>query len=101
MFIYASKNLYLMRVLMNNRSLFKRRTYRRRWGLVVVLLALNGLFLNTSNAGEDIPPELSSDATEDKFAHGKRFMAVTANPLATEAAYKILIKAERYLLLTK
>jgi len=77
---------------MNNRSLFKRRTYRRRWGLVVVLLALNGLFLNTSNAGEDIPPELSSDATEDKFAHGKRFMAVTANPLATEAAYKILIK---------
>ena len=77
---------------MRNRSLFKRKTYRQRGGLVVVLLALNGLFLDTSNAGEDIPPELSSDFTGDKFAHGKRFMAVTANPLATEAAYQILKK---------
>jgi gamma-glutamyltranspeptidase/glutathione hydrolase len=82
----------LMRVLMNNRSLCKRKTYRQRVGLVVALLALNGLFLDTSNAEEDIPPELSSDVTEDKFAHGKRFMAVTANPLATEAAYQILKK---------
>ena len=77
---------------MNNRSLCKRKTYRQRVGLVVALLALNGLFLDTSNAGEDIPPELSSDFTGDKFAHGKRFMAVTANPLATEAAYQILKK---------
>ena len=77
---------------MKKRSLFKRRTYRRRRGLVVALLILNGLFLDTSIAGEDIPPELSSDATEAKFAHGKRFMAVTANPLATEAAYQILKK---------
>ena len=77
---------------MSNRSLFKRKTYRQRGGVVVVLLALNGLFLDTSNAGEDIPPELSSDFTGDKFAHGKRFMAVTANPLATEAAYQILKK---------
>jgi gamma-glutamyltranspeptidase/glutathione hydrolase len=81
-----------MRVLMNNRSLFKRKTYRQRVGLVVAFLALNGLFLDTSNAEEDIPPELSSDVTEDKFAQGKRFMAVTANPLATEAAYQILKK---------
>ena len=77
---------------MNNRSLFKRKTYRQRVGLVVAFLALNGLFLDTSNAEEDIPPELSSDVTEDKFAQGKRFMAVTANPLATEAAYQILKK---------
>lgn len=80
---------------MNNRSLFKRKTYRQRVGLVVALIVLNGLFLDTANAGEDIPPELSSDFTDfsgDKFAHGKRFMAVTANPLATEAAYQVLKK---------
>jgi len=75
---------------MNNASFFNCKTHRKLGLLVVAFLAVNGLLLDASSAGEDIPPELSSGFSGDKYAYGTRFMAVTANPLATEAAYQIL-----------
>lgn len=45
---------------------------------------------NTSKA--DHAPEQGTGLTEQKLVHAKRFMAASANPLATEAGYDVLKK---------
>lgn len=45
---------------------------------------------NPGLVDEDINPEAGSGYSEKQLVHAERYMAATANPVATEAAYQIL-----------
>ena len=60
---------------------------------LITLLALTGLAFSLPSHAYDANPEAASGFTQGKTAvAAKKFMAATANPLATNAAYDMLAK---------
>ena len=58
---------------------------------LITLLALTGLAFSLPSHAYDANPEAASGFTQGKTAvAAKKFMAATANPLATNAAYDML-----------
>jgi gamma-glutamyltranspeptidase / glutathione hydrolase len=60
--------------------------------LYIIVQTFSQTSISAPSNNEERPPELSGKIGRTKYAEGKRFMAVTANPHATEAAYTMLNK---------
>lgn len=68
---------------------FFRRVTRSVLSISISLCAFGTVY---ANSNEPLDPELATGLTASKRAYGKEFMAATANPHATQAAYNILEK---------